>query len=345
MTIVIDTFSEPLQGVSAIGEGLGSNINSYVAQTFRAAGPALESVSFGLKTWTGNGTHFKLLIVTATGSPTVPDPTFDPGTVLFESELIFQPGATEYEVFTVDTGDLPLTPGGYYAFVLDARAGFDGNSSFSTVRGGKVYDEGGTAKLDEPTANRASDLNAEWNASTVDLGFRLVFGEAAVPKFIDGTTDKDDLDGGPGPETLRGFAGNDTLSGGDGADILIGGTGKDKQTGGPGEDVFQFASIKEIGKGKKADTITDFEQGPDLIDLSAIDANGSKRGEGRFKFLKKDGANFKEKAGELMFEQIDKKSTGKDLTMVRGDTNGDGKPDFELRVTGLTKFTADDFVL
>ncbi|MBL4543940.1 MAG: hypothetical protein JKP97_19525, partial [Rhodobacteraceae bacterium] len=56
--------------------------------------------------------------------------------------------------------------------------------------------------------------------------------------------------------------GNDTLRGGDGDDGVWGGIGNDLLTGGAGADRFVFAA------GDDADTITDFEDGIDKLDLS-----------------------------------------------------------------------------
>ena len=70
-----------------------------------------------------------------------------------------------------------------------------------------------------------------------------------------GRTGDDELDGGRGADRLIGGAGNDTLDGGQGNDSLLGGAGSDK---------FVFAGA--FG----TDTIRDFSDGEDLIDLSAL---------------------------------------------------------------------------
>ena len=70
-----------------------------------------------------------------------------------------------------------------------------------------------------------------------------------------GRTGDDELDGGRGADRLIGGAGNDTLDGGQGNDSLLGGAGSDK---------FVFAGV--FG----TDTIRDFSDGEDLIDLSAL---------------------------------------------------------------------------
>ena len=64
-----------------------------------------------------------------------------------------------------------------------------------------------------------------------------------------------------GSDTLYGGAGNDTLRGEGDADTLYGGAGSDVLYGGDGADVFHFAS------GSGEDTIADFEDGVDHIQL------------------------------------------------------------------------------
>lgn len=87
---------------------------------------------------------------------------------------------------------------------------------------------------------------------------------------IVGNQGKNVLMGNAGNDTLRGAAGADKLYGGSGADKLFGGAGKDwldggtgndMLTGGKGPDVFVFK------KGYGRDTITDFQNNLDDIDL------------------------------------------------------------------------------
>lgn len=82
--------------------------------------------------------------------------------------------------------------------------------------------------------------------------------------------------GGSGNDIIFGFNGADTIDGGDGNDIISGSAfstlqvefegegGNDFITGGSGADVFIFRSNELAGS---VDTITDFEQGTDLISL------------------------------------------------------------------------------
>jgi Ca2+-binding RTX toxin-like protein len=78
---------------------------------------------------------------------------------------------------------------------------------------------------------------------------------------LKGDQGNDILKGGKGNDTLKGGGGRDTLIGHAGQDTLNGGKGADTMTGGSGADTFV---IKSDGK---TDTITDFENGTDLIDI------------------------------------------------------------------------------
>ena len=76
----------------------------------------------------------------------------------------------------------------------------------------------------------------------------------------------DVLEGGYGFDRLFGGEGDDELSGGPGdyADLLVGGEGNDRLTGGAGGDRFVF------GRDHGHDTIADFGNGADVIDLSGL---------------------------------------------------------------------------
>ena len=139
---------------------------------------------------------------------------------------------------------------------------------------------------------------------------------------------------------LRGFAGSDTLNGAAAVDTLIGGGGQDILTGGPGADVFRFNSKAETKNGLfNRDSTADFEQGVDRIDLSGIDADARKGGNQTFKFVAGARFHHNEKSGLLHF--VDKEG----FVIVEGDTNGDGRPDFQIEVHGAAALAKLDFIL
>lgn len=75
---------------------------------------------------------------------------------------------------------------------------------------------------------------------------------------------RDAIHGGEGDDAIYGGEGHDAIHGGEGADVIEGGAGNDFLTGGSGADTFVFQP--DHGN----DTITDFTDGEDTIDLSAF---------------------------------------------------------------------------
>ncbi|MEL6618957.1 MAG: M10 family metallopeptidase C-terminal domain-containing protein [Pseudomonadota bacterium] len=152
-----------------------------------------------------------------------------------------------------------------------------------------------------------------------------------------GGAGNDTLDGWGDNDRLDGGAGRDALLGGDGADRLIGGTGADTLTGGAGADDFIFVTIADLASDRRLDQITDFEQGPDRIDLRRIDADTGTVDDDRFAWIGND--SFSGTAGELRFYA----TSGR--TGLQGDVDGDGIADFELRLAGSVPLTTDDIML
>jgi len=91
-----------------------------------------------------------------------------------------------------------------------------------------------------------------------------VRGSKTGDDIIKGNAAENTLDGKGGKDLLAGRGGNDALFGGDGNDTLDGGSGDDYMLGGDGNDKFVF----EDNDG--SDTIGDFDNGADKINLRAI---------------------------------------------------------------------------
>ena len=129
---------------------------------------------------------------------------------------------------------------------------------------------GGTITLEGITAT--SDLTAEmFCLPDCDSPLDDILVESPVTgdenrNFYLGDTDDATYTTLGGNDIVFAEEGDDWLVGGEGADTITGGTGDDTLTGGAGADTFVFAS------GDGNDTITDFENGTDTIDLSAITA-------------------------------------------------------------------------
>ncbi|MCF3932649.1 hypothetical protein L1787_04360 [Acuticoccus sp. M5D2P5] len=81
---------------------------------------------------------------------------------------------------------------------------------------------------------------------------------------LNGNGGHDILHGDGGHDALFGGGGHDTLDGGRGNDTLDGGAGSDLLTGGRGADTFVVTHLRGN------DTITDFVQGQDVLDMSAL---------------------------------------------------------------------------
>ena len=104
------------------------------------------------------------------------------------------------------------------------------------------------------------------NVTATDIGpedfiYHHYVETAEINVTLDGTGYNDHLEGYDGDQLINGYAGNDVMGGGVGMDILNGGAGNDTLTGGTGEDIFQYSS------NDGNDTITDFANGVDLIEI------------------------------------------------------------------------------
>lgn len=147
--------------------------------------------------------------------------------------------------------------------------------------------------------------------------------------------------GGAGHDRLLGQAGNDRLFGDAGLDRLEGGLGADRLSGGQGADTFILRSAEDSTTALAGrDRIIDFARGQrDRIDLSAMDANGSARGNGTFSFVGED--RFGGSRAEL---RVIETATG---WRVMGDLDGDRVADFALDVitAGDLPLRAVDFIL
>lgn len=86
----------------------------------------------------------------------------------------------------------------------------------------------------------------------------------AFADTMQGNAGNDHLVGKQGDDLLDGDAGHDLLIGQLGADTIAGGTGDDTVTGNRGTDTFVFPS------GGGQDIVTDFQDGKDVLDLTAF---------------------------------------------------------------------------
>jgi Ca2+-binding RTX toxin-like protein len=132
------------------------------------------------------------------------------------------------------------------------------------------------------------------------------------------------MTGGAGRDGFYGGHSGDTLEGGVGQDTLWGGRGADILSGGADADTFIYSSIQDSVRGR-ADLITDLDDS-DTINLTAVDADTTQRDRQRFTLVD----HFSHHAGELTFGY----NASSGYTRIAGDTDGDGRADFVIQITG-----------
>lgn len=121
--------------------------------------------------------------------------------------------------------------------------------------------------------------NNQWNGDASwdnIINVENVIGSASGDN-ITGTSGANELSGGAGADTLYGLGGDDIIHGDEDGDILIGGAGKDVLYGGAGVDIFKVVALTD-SVNSNPDTIMDFVQGVDRIDISGLGFNGLERG-------------------------------------------------------------------
>ena len=149
------------------------------------------------------------------------------------------------------------------SFRMPAVTVTEGTDGYDLLVGGSGMDRmygGGTGDILDAGAGNDELHGGE--------GQDLLLGGAGDDKLF-GDEGNDTLDGGTGRDELHGGAGNDTLDGAAGVDTLVGGLGDDTLWGDrcaveKSTDTFVF------GVNHGADTIKDFADGQDRIDLSAF---------------------------------------------------------------------------
>jgi Ca2+-binding RTX toxin-like protein len=172
-------------------------------------------------------------------------------------------------------------------------------------------------------------------------GNDIVYGDTSWPRGGD-----DYLQGNAGDDTLIGGYGNDRMVGGTGNDVLIGGMGGDYMVGDAGTDTFRFADVLEsqnrLSWGvKQLDTIVDFTQGQDKIDLSLIDANAALAGDQAFTFLD-DPSHYTGDWSGKVWETTDAR-TG--IATLNVSINSDGGAEMQIYMSHAYTFTANNFLL
>jgi Ca2+-binding RTX toxin-like protein len=133
------------------------------------------------------------------------------------------------------------------------------------------------------------------------------------------------LSGGAGSIDGTGNSAANFIIGNGGANRITGGGGADTLSGGPGADTFVYGAASDSTLAAR-DTITDFTQNSDQLDLSGM---------GQFRWL---GASaFDNQANALHY------AISGGVTTVSADINGDGTADFAVDLQGTLTLASSDF--
>jgi Ca2+-binding RTX toxin-like protein len=134
-----------------------------------------------------------------------------------------------------------------------------------------------------------------------------------------------------GSALILGGTRGEKIVGGPGGDVIHGDAGADTMTGGSGADVFVYDSLSDAAAPKSRnggiDTIRDFQNGTDKIDLSDLGQ-----------------MTFKGQSATVGAHQVSWYVSGSN-TFVIGDVSGDGKFDFIIQLSGVHTMTGSDFLL
>ncbi len=202
-----------------------------------------------------------------------------------------------------------------------------------------VWDAGGQDTFDFSGYSLAEtiNLNAESFSSVGGLVNNVAIAQGTIIEVAIGGSGNDTLIANDFGCTLRGGAGNDTLIGGAGFDRLVGGIGVDTMNGGGG-DYFVFAVGDNSAASGQHDRINGFISGTNWIDISGIDAVAATGAQDLFRFI--GTSAFSGSAGQLNYSY----NSSLGVTVIQGDTNGDGIADFAIDLAGNVTVSAGDFI-
>jgi Ca2+-binding RTX toxin-like protein len=225
-------------------------------------------------------------------------------------------------------------------FYDDFYLTFAGNGIRGSIDRGTI--SGTVTLMAEVSADTAGDFYNWWGMSGISVPARAILNAGKTASlsddralFASALKGNDRIELSDFDDRMYGFAGRDTIYGNAGDDTIEGGKGKDQLYGGADSDTFVFDD-GDSGRGAGTsgrDVIFDFASGEDVLNLQAIDANTRQRGDQSFSLS--DGA-----ARNAIWL-----SNSGSATIVSGDTNGDGRADFEIELRGATGLSAGDFIL
>lgn len=258
------------------------------------------------------------------------------------------PGITDATVFNFSTAAGNVFTGtagvdNYTGTAADEMIyGLGGNDSLSGAGGDDLIDGGAGNDTMNGGANGAAGDTVSYASATsaVTVSLASTASQNTGGAGRDTLSGFENLVGSDFGDRLTGSSGNNIINGGLGADTITGGQGVDTMTGGAGNDVFDFNALNETGNtATTRDTITDFQQGQDRIDLSTIDASASLNNNNAFVFRGAIAAFGTSTSGEIRFAQEN------GMTIIYADTDSDSTPEFQIALNGLYTLTAADFIL
>ena len=162
---------------------------------------------------------------------------------------------------TLDGGtgaDTLIGQGGADVYIVDSVLDFVAEYEYDSYAPGTTD---ATGDVDE-IRSTISWVLRDWNDDGFNIENLTLLGSASINATANEVGNV--LTGNSGSNLLSALAGDDTIDGGGGNDTIDGGTGDDLMTGGSGADTFIINSLSGD------DTITDFDVGIDVLDLSAF---------------------------------------------------------------------------
>ena len=211
--------------------------------------------------------------------------------------------------------------------------------------GGVAYGQAGSDVVIAPTGTAfiSGGQDADLLITSGVEGEQITANGDGGNDWLLGGLSDDILRGLAGDDYLNGGIGNDFLEGDDpldplviGNDILVGGAGFDVLLGGLGEDIFAYYDADEAPLGDVLETIVDFEQRADIIDVSGIDARSDLAGNQDFEFV--GSGSYTGGGGEL------RANAENGSTVIAGDIDGDTLDDFAIVIPFELEMTREDFI-